>query len=227
MSLKPDNPFLTVSSPVPKLPEIVTLPLVGGRPCLNFANTVRERLDPEKRNDTLGSYSDLLAFSLRQNIISVEMYTKLYEGATEVPREAERVFNAARAFRNTLIQIIDALAKTTQHKTEDLLPPEMLNNVDVARRQAHLNESLEWDDLQCILRPHPEKEGLDLPWLEIVRDAEALLCSPQIIKIKICSAPGCGWVYLDASKNRSRRWCSMKLCGNREKASRFQSKHKS
>jgi predicted RNA-binding Zn ribbon-like protein len=227
MSRKPGNPLSSVRSLVSKLPEIVTLPLVGGRPCLNFANTVHGRLDPKTRNDTLGSYSDLLAFSLRQNIISVETYTKLYKYAIEVPREAERIFNAARAFRNTLIQIIDTLAMTSDQKAEDFLPPDMLNSVDVARRQAHLNDSLEWDGLQCILRPHPEKEGLDLPLLEIVRDAEALLCSPQIMKINTCSAPGCGWVYLDASKNHSRRWCSMKLCGNREKATRFQRKHES
>jgi predicted RNA-binding Zn ribbon-like protein len=36
-------------------------------------------------------------------------------------------------------------------------------------------------------------------------------------RMKICPADDCRWVYYDASRNSSRRWCSMKVCGNRNK----------
>jgi len=41
--------------------------------------------------------------------------------------------------------------------------------------------------------------------------------------VRICEATatdGCGWLFLDETRNRSRRWCSMKDCGNRAKARR-------
>jgi predicted RNA-binding Zn ribbon-like protein len=37
-------------------------------------------------------------------------------------------------------------------------------------------------------------------------------------RIKICPADDCRWAYYDRSRNRSRTWCSMRVCGNREKA---------
>ncbi|MGA8114845.1 MAG: CGNR zinc finger domain-containing protein, partial [Actinocatenispora sp.] len=36
-------------------------------------------------------------------------------------------------------------------------------------------------------------------------------------RLKICPAEDCRWVYYDASRNSSRRWCSMQVCGNRNK----------
>jgi predicted RNA-binding Zn ribbon-like protein len=37
-------------------------------------------------------------------------------------------------------------------------------------------------------------------------------------RLKACPGPACGWVFYDHSKNQSARWCSMKVCGDREKA---------
>lgn len=36
-------------------------------------------------------------------------------------------------------------------------------------------------------------------------------------RLKICPADNCRWAFYDRSKNRSRRWCAMRVCGNREK----------
>lgn len=43
---------------------------------------------------------------------------------------------------------------------------------------------------------------------------------PGIDRIKECPYPQCGRLFLDQSKNRSRRWCEMSMCGNRTKARR-------
>lgn len=45
-----------------------------------------------------------------------------------------------------------------------------------------------------------------------------LLAADQVQRLKICR--NCGWLFIDRSKNRSRRWCDMAVCGNRAKASR-------
>lgn len=50
------------------------------------------------------------------------------------------------------------------------------------------------------------------------RSALMLLSQPDPQRLKIC--PNCGWLFLDRSRNRSRAWCDMAVCGNRAKASR-------
>lgn len=53
--------------------------------------------------------------------------------------------------------------------------------------------------------------SLALAWARIVLTGEAA-------RLKRCAQDSCGWVFWDVSKNRSRRWCSMRICGNRAKA---------
>ena len=46
----------------------------------------------------------------------------------------------------------------------------------------------------------------------------------RFARIKLCPCPGCGWAFYDRSRNRSRTWCSMEVCGNRVKARTFREK---
>jgi predicted RNA-binding Zn ribbon-like protein len=64
-----------------------------------------------------------------------------------------------------------------------------------------------------------ENAGDALLRLRIVEAAVALLVSDAMQKVKSC--PTCGWLFLDVSKNRSRRWCSMDTCGAVAKARRY------
>jgi predicted RNA-binding Zn ribbon-like protein len=59
----------------------------------------------------------------------------------------------------------------------------------------------------------------------IVKSAADLLVSAELDRLRICANPQCGWLFLDSSRNRSRRWCSMESCGNRAKARRFYRRH--
>jgi predicted RNA-binding Zn ribbon-like protein len=60
----------------------------------------------------------------------------------------------------------------------------------------------------------------------LVRSAADLLVAPELRRVKKCGDPACGWLFLDTSRNLSRRWCDMRDCGNRAKASRFYKKRK-
>jgi predicted RNA-binding Zn ribbon-like protein len=207
------------------LPFILTLPLAGERPCLDFVNTIDWRLCSEKRRDALVTYMDLLAFVLRLNLITVSTYTALSECATARPSAAERSLADARRFRDALTIFIDDIAGTATNTASEGPSQEALAIFDAARRRAHESDSLSWKNSRLVLIPNTEEEGLDLPWLLLVRDAETLLTSSLASRIHICASEGCGWAFLDTSKNGTRRWCSMKLCGNREKASRFKAKN--
>ena len=56
--------------------------------------------------------------------------------------------------------------------------------------------------------------------LGIVAD---LLTDGPLTTIRVCEGRSCGWLFLDTSRNRTRRWCDMKICGNRAKARRYRS----
>ncbi len=72
----------------------------------------------------------------------------------------------------------------------------------------------------------PTEGGYDLAWPEVTEhlaapfavDAFTVLRHGPLERIGEC--PGCGWLFLDTSKNHSRTWCSMRMCGARQKAQR-------
>lgn len=66
-----------------------------------------------------------------------------------------------------------------------------------------------------------EGRNLDAPLWPISRSAADLLTSDSDLhKVRQCGGSDCNWLFLDTSKNRTRQWCSMQSCGNREKARR-------
>ncbi|PZM16955.1 CGNR zinc finger domain-containing protein [Rhizobium tubonense] len=71
------------------------------------------------------------------------------------------------------------------------------------------------DALSKTLRQATALNGLDRA---TVRSTLRLLAMPDEDRMKICG--NCGWLFIDRSKNRSRAWCDMAVCGNRAKASR-------
>jgi len=70
-------------------------------------------------------------------------------------------------------------------------------------------------------------QGLELVMWPVIWSAAQLLTSPQLARVGRCANPACGWMFFDTSKNRSRRWCSMKYCGNVAKARRHYRKQRS
>ncbi|MGH9333206.1 MAG: CGNR zinc finger domain-containing protein, partial [Vicinamibacteria bacterium] len=55
----------------------------------------------------------------------------------------------------------------------------------------------------------------------VLRSAIEILTSPELGRLRVCDARDCDWLFLDESRNRSRQWCNMAVCGNRAKARRF------
>ena len=224
MTRKPVKQSLLVKAERRHNPPICQLPLTGGRPCLDFVNTIDWRLDPEWRHDLLGDYSDLLAFAHRLRLINDPEERSLAGLARKKPEAASRAFAQARAFRDALITIIDDIAGTPSSPARGAPRPAALTLFEAALRRARSIQSFAWKEGRLGLISQPLSEGLDAPWLALARDAEDLLCSDAALRIRVCAAVGCGWAFLDTSKNGSRRWCSMKICGNREKARKFKSR---
>jgi predicted RNA-binding Zn ribbon-like protein len=62
---------------------------------------------------------------------------------------------------------------------------------------------------------------LDQMLWPVARSALDLLVSTELDTVRECAADDCAWLFLDESRNGSRRWCDMKVCGNRSKIRRF------
>jgi predicted RNA-binding Zn ribbon-like protein len=71
--------------------------------------------------------------------------------------------------------------------------------------------------------PEPAFESILWP---IVRSAADLLVSDHLPFVRACSSKTCQWLFVDTSKSHRRRWCNMRLCGNRAKVSRFYARQK-
>ena len=70
-------------------------------------------------------------------------------------------------------------------------------------------------------------DALDQPLGPIARSAADLLTSPHLLEqVRLCEGDTCGWLFVDSTKNHSRRWCVMSDCGNVAKVRRFRMKNR-
>ena len=187
--------------------------LSGGELCLDFANTMDNRLAPEKLSDNLKSYSHLLAFAAQSGVLSAADEARLARIASSHPADAARVLRQAIELREAIYRIGAALAARRQPHHADLarLNQEVQTALEHRRLEASPG-SLRWEWV--------DDDELTAPLWRIAKSAADLLSSPEVQSIRECAEETCGWLFVDRSRNRARRWCDMKTCGNRAKARR-------
>ena len=193
--------------------------LTGGLLCLDFANTVDDRTEVHPQ-ELLNSYYDLVSWSEQAQVLTEREAQRLLEKAARRPSEAIRVLQQAVVIREAIFRIFKAVAEDASPENEDLV----LLSAAVADAQDHARivqkeNGFRWDwateagELACMLWP-------------VVHSAADFLTSDDLDSVRVCGSDTCNWLFLDTSKNHSRRWCNMKSCGNREKARRFYSRKK-
>jgi len=186
----------------------------AGNMSLSFVNTLDWRLR-ERPLELLTSYEELLRWAWSAEAIGGSDARSLRLWATAHPRVAARCLEDARALREAMAEIFSALVN-------GLSPPAAAGaRLDAACCAARAAQALSpaggrWSFGWRSRDPAPER-----PLLATALDAASLLTSPDIEKVKQCGDAACGWFFLDVSRNRSRRWCSMEGCGNRNKARSF------
>jgi predicted RNA-binding Zn ribbon-like protein len=194
--------------------------LTGGLLCLDFANTVDDRTEIHPQ-ELLNSYNDLVSWSQQAQVLTEQEARRLLEKATQRPSEATSVLKHAVAIREAIFRIFKQVAEDESPEDEDLVTLSAM----VAEAQKHAQivpntNGFRWDwagkrsDLDCMLWP-------------VVRSAADFLTSDDLDTVRVCASESCNWLFIDTSKNHSRRWCNMKSCGNREKARRFYTRKKS
>ncbi len=193
-----------------------TFELLGGRLCLDFANTVSgKRLrEPVER---LRIWSDLVSWGLQTRAVGEELARRLDADGQRRPGEAAAALRRALELRETLFRIFRAIAERTEPAAEDL------DLLDAILSRARSHEKLVRAGARYRLAFPEGTAGLDAVIWQVARSAAELLTSAELARVRICGATpvdGCGWLFLDETRSGTRRWCSMKDCGNRAKARR-------
>ena len=192
--------------------HILALRLVGGNLALDFANTAEGTPEGEIEREHLFGYQDLAFWGHRVGLLSGEDVERLLQKCHERPVEADAVFARALEFRGHLYGLFRTVAEGDDPPVEDV---EALRRFECeALSRAKLvpsGDGFAWqwaagDDLSGVLWP-------------VAHAATELLTSGPLGRVKNCA--GCNWLFVDESKNRSRRWCSMEECGTHAKMRRY------
>ena len=175
--------------------------LHGGAPALDFINTIDPRFGP--------AAVDLL--SSPEALRSWAQFAGLAENIHVDPRG----FRRALDLRDTLDAIFRAVAQGKQSRPRDLTKLRDAYLAVLSRaRLVGKPGSFEWE--------LPAQAGVDALLLPVLTSALELLQTPA--RIRRCPGDNCGWLFIDETKNGSRKWCSMDPCGSRDKMRRYRSR---
>ena len=195
-------------------PNVWDLRLDGGHPALDFVNSVGgpRGTDPDPNTDALGGYGDLLEWSRRVGLLDDAAGERLARRARRRPTDARRAFAAALELRSLVDRIFRALAEGDRPSERDLA--DLRDAASGALQRARLvpyHGGFRWS--------WREAGALEAPLWPLAHAAVELLTGGPLDRLRCCDQ--CRWLFLDESRNRSRRWCSMKDCGTAVKKRRY------
>ena len=192
--------------------------LIGGRLCLDFANTVGGRSGSEIIHEKINTYDDLLVWSVRVGALQKKDADKIAKFSKKMSEKAEDVYKRSIQFREAMYRIFRAAIEQESPKRGDL---EILNE---EIRKARENEILERTKDSYRMVPKSTDNTLDAMFWPVAISAAELLTEGDLKRIRQCDGENCTWLFVDTSKNNSRQWCDMGDCGNRAKVRRFRSR---
>jgi predicted RNA-binding Zn ribbon-like protein len=187
--------------------------LCGGHPALDLVNSLDNRFREDGPNEMLASYGDLLRFLQESDLLSHQRARLLSKAVAA--DAADRTLQSVRELRETTTAVLYGSLEGKPPAQQDIRLLEKYF-LDAARhRELRWDEALTWQWGRFETEP-------DLPiWILSLAVSDVLL-SEKMARVRTCDVHTCRWLFLDTSKNHTRRWCNMKVCGNRMKARRFQ-----
>jgi predicted RNA-binding Zn ribbon-like protein len=188
----------------------------GGVLCLDFVNTLAWRLT-DHPVEYLLSYEDLLTWERQADLLAPDETKALSGRATTDLEDARAMLSRALALREAIHGVFSAAVagKPQDEGALSALNRELSGALSRLRVVPAEGGSYIW----AWDRGGEEGGGppLERPLWPVARSAAELLTSSKLGRVKVCAGVGCGWMFLDESRNASRRWCDSRACGNRER----------
>ena len=190
------------------------LTLIGGELALDFANTSSGRGFPA-HEDHLRSPENVAQWAAHARVLAPEDGLWLAETTAADKALGARLLAEALALREDVYQLGAALAAGRTAPADRVENLTRAHARAIARgRLAPIGQNFGWvwspreTPVEAVLGP-------------ISLSALTLLQQADLTRVKQCQGEKCGWLFFDATKNKSRRWCEMEVCGNRAKQKRF------
>ena len=191
--------------------------LVAGHAVLDLVNTLDWRFRETGPEELLKEYDDLLRFAEQSNVLSARQARHLRRTASS--RAGTHILQSTIELREALAQVFyDILEQRSASATS-------LKTLQAFFEQASNQQKLQWNNPAIEWTWSGSEDEPALPLWTLSAAASHLLTSETMQRLRACDSPDCHWLFLDTSKNHTRRWCDMKLCGNRMKARRFKAQH--
>jgi predicted RNA-binding Zn ribbon-like protein len=187
--------------------------IVGGNCALDLVNTVSGwNHDPE---DWVPDIESFLVWARTCGALDRREANDAVRLAKISPVAAERVLASVKELRFALWRLIDSF----EHRKP--VRPGDLSVINEWMRRLALSEQVMVRRNKIEFAISRDISMLELASLRVTIAALSLLKDRPARRIKTCAAYDCGWKFLDQSKNLSRRWCDMAVCGNVAKARRY------
>jgi predicted RNA-binding Zn ribbon-like protein len=208
---------MAATSPDSSSPDL-PFEYIGGDPAIDLVNTV-DYTSRGPEQDRLSDFDRVIRWAQGAGILTAKAASSLRAQADAKPREAEAAYRNALRVREVLARLFRAIAASEPagDALDDFnrLLGRALERMRVTpasgRHRAGPALQLGWRD---------GEESLDSVIWPVIWSAASLLVSEEAQRIRICGGPDCGWMYVDRSRNKLRRWCQMETCGTREKSRR-------
>jgi predicted RNA-binding Zn ribbon-like protein len=185
-------------------------------PALELVNTLDMRFSAEAI-ELIPTYKDLLRLTTQLKLLTPEQSRRLARTVDE--KTAQRVLVSAVELREALAAVL--YGRIDGSKLAG-------GQVEILERHFHaaaLHRRLVAGDPHWDWSWSGVERNAEIPLWMLAQSAADLLVSSDSEFIKDCGDPTCRWLFLDTSKNHTRRWCDMKTCGNRMKARRHQARY--
>lgn len=190
------------------VPRTLIARQVGGHLALDFCNTAGEHL-AERPDELLRDWESFLRWAAQVGLLGPESYFELL-------RHPEKLDGVIR-LREAIYRVGLAVVGVRRIPKEDV--------AHICECAGASRPEIEFRDNAGQWRPAPSHASEQLSAV-LASEALSLLCSPKAARLGICDGGNCGWLFLDESRGKRRRWCDMSDCGSRAKARRYYEKHK-
>jgi predicted RNA-binding Zn ribbon-like protein len=189
----------------------------GGALCLDFCNS-GQGVRGNSQEEWIAGFSDLIDWLEAAGAVTRAQAAKLRAAGARSPQAARKLWARAIELREALARVLLARTEGRTAAGEDLtvIDAEYGRTAPFARLSA-TDEGFAWT-------LDSSAAALDAALRPLVDSAIALLTSDRLARLRRCGNSTCYWLFLDETKNCSRRWCEMASCGNLMKVRRHRAK---
>jgi predicted RNA-binding Zn ribbon-like protein len=185
-------------------------------PALELVNTLDMRFSAETI-ELIPTYKDLLRLTTQMKLLSADQSRRLARTVDE--KTAQKVLASAVELREALAAVLYSRVDGSK------VPAAEMEKLERHFQAAAVHRRLLADGSHWYWSWAGLERRAEIPLWMLAQAAADLLVSSDAELIKDCGDPNCRWLFLDTSKNHTRRWCDMKTCGNRMKARRHQARY--